>query len=191
MEDFILDSLLNGSLFRLRVLRFFLYHPDHSFPPQEVAKSTNIKKSFAAKEFKQLQKIGFLNKAGKKFILNKTFVFLEELRSLVAKTSPDFRHQIKKEILRIAPVKMLVFSGVFFGDVETELDLLVMAEKFNSRKLEKLLLKLEKYLGRQINYSLMNRKEFEYRWGMFDRFLRDIFEGDYEIAINKIGFESV
>lgn len=184
-----MDSLLNGSLFRIRVLRFFFYHPDHSFPPQEVAKLTNIKKSFAAKEFKQLQKLGFLNKVGKKFILNKTFVFLEELRSLVTKTSPDFRHRIKKEILKIAPVKFLVFSGVLFGDSEAELDLFIVAEKFNTKKLEKLTAKLEKYLGRPINYSLMNRKEFEYRWGMFDRFLRDVFERPYEIIINKIGFE--
>lgn len=190
-EDFILESLLNGSSFRLRILRFFFYHLEQSFSVSEVAKSINIKKSLANKEFKQLQRIGFLKKVGKKSILNSTFVFLEGLRNLFSKTSPIFRQEIKKEIIRIAPVKMLVFSGIFFGEAEAELDLLVVAEKFNSRKLEKLLVKLEKYLGRPINYSLMNRKEFEYRWGMFDRFLQDVFEGDYEIAVNKIGFEGL
>ena len=148
-----------------------------------------IRRPLVSREFKELKKIGFLKKAGRKFILNPDFIFLEELKSLVTKTSPGFRQEVKKMILKISPARFLVFSGIFFGDLEVEVDILAVAEKFNPKKLEKLAAKLAKNLGRPINYSVMNRKEFEYRWRMFDRFLRDIFEGPYEILINKIGFE--
>ena len=135
MEDFILESLLNGPPFRVRVLRFFFCHPEHSFSVKEVAKSTNVRRPLITKEFKQLQKIGLLKKVGKKTILNPTFFFLDELRVLATKTSPSFRQELKRMILKISPVKFLVFSGIFFSGIESEVDILVVAEKFNSKKL--------------------------------------------------------
>jgi len=50
------------------------------------------------------------------------------------------------------------------------------------------LAELESEVGKEIQYAFMETKEFEYRYQMFDRFVRDIFEKPHEKLINKLGF---
>jgi len=54
-------------------------------------------------------------------------------------------------------------------------------------KLRTFLRSLEAEIGREIKFSLMDREEFDYRFGMFDRFIRVLLEGPHEKIINKIG----
>ena len=46
---------------------------------------------------------------------------------------------------------------------------------------------LEAEVGREIRLSIMDKEEFEYRYGMFDRFVRVMLEGPHEKIINKLG----
>jgi hypothetical protein len=47
---------------------------------------------------------------------------------------------------------------------------------------------MESEVGKEIEYAAMNTKEFDYRFHMFDRFVRDILEKPNEKLLNRIRF---
>ena len=62
-----------------------------------------------------------------------------------------------------------------------------MGDDINKEKLRTFLKALEVEVGREIKLSIMDKEEFDYRFGMFDRFVRVLLEGPHEKIINKIG----
>ena len=61
-----------------------------------------------------------------------------------------------------------------------------LGDDISKRKLDNFLSNVESELGKTVSYTLMETDEFKYRMGMFDRFLRDIFEYPHEKLLNKL-----
>ena len=133
------------------------------------------------------------NNYGSKFryVLNPDFEFFEELRSLILKSSPSEKDRMIKKISGLGRIRLAVISGIFLGEgIDTGgsvTDLLVVGEDINRERLRSFLRGLEAEIGREVRFSLMDKEEFEYRYGMFDRFVRVLLEGPHEKIINKIG----
>jgi hypothetical protein len=53
-------------------------------------------------------------------------------------------------------------------------------------KAEKVFEGLSAELGRDVVYSLMDVEEFEYRFKMYDKFIRDILEMPHETIVDKL-----
>jgi len=66
-------------------------------------------------------------------------------------------------------------------------DLFIVGEDIHKEKLRKFLRALEAEVGREVKLSIMDKEEFDYRYGMFDRFVRVLLEGPHEKIINKLG----
>lgn len=192
MEDLIFSALF-GSAIRIKIIRFFLLHADEGFNLDFVRKALKLKNLKALKnELKNLKNIGFLKIKAKKVFLDSNFSMNEALRSLVLTPSFWYQEQITKRIQKLGAIKLLILTGILVGDDEMqEVDLLIVGNKIKERKLANFITELETDFGKELNYLILSEKDFQYRYSMMDRLIRDIMEAPKNILIDKLGIEKM
>lgn len=197
---------LLGGVERVKIMRFFLHHEDAVVSLHEVAEKTKSKSALTRKELSALSAIGFIEKKrtrtvttsgkGSKatskvkevvgFKLNTEFPHNQALKDLLF----DFQILDKKELANrfkvVGRVKLFIVSGVFIGDEKSRVDVLIVGEAIKKPKAEKLFEGLSAELGQDVVYSIMDIEEYEYRYKMYDRFVRDIVDKPHEAVIDKI-----
>jgi len=210
----ILEKLF-GSGARVKMLRFFLLSPERVFTPKEAARVLKISFVAVSKEVKFLTGIGFIKKAqrideiAKKsrkkikilkknvrgFGLSPTFPFALSLRNLLVNASPVSREKMTKFFKSRGKIKLVALGGIFARDLDSgepndfsRLDLLIVGEAKRSQVAD-FVAKLESEIGKELNWTLLSRLEFEHRLSMHDRLLRDLFDYPHEFLINKLGVE--
>ena len=125
--------------------------------------------------------------------LNHGFEFFDELRNLIMKSSPAEKYKMIKKISGLGRVKLAVTSGVLMNNnnsvasLDSDVDLFIVGDNINKTKLRYFLKSLEAEVGKEIRFGLMEKEEFQYRYGMFDRFVRVLLEGPHDKLINKLG----
>jgi len=92
-------------------------------------------------------------------------------------------------ITGLGKIRLAIISGLFLnestgGEIA---DLFIVGDDINKDRLRTFLKALEAEVGKEIKFSLMDKDEFQYRYGMFDRFVRVLLEGPHEKIINKLG----
>lgn len=201
----LLAKLLGGQD-RVKIMRFFLHHEDIILSSQEISDKTKVKSIAIRKELTALTAMGFIEKkrskmvittgSGKKvyskikevngYKLNFDFPHIQALKDLLF----DFQSLDKKELVSrfkiIGRIKLFVLSGVFIGDTKSRVDVLIVGEALKRQKAEKVFETLSAELGREIVYAIMDVEEYEYRYKMYDKFLRDIIDMPHEAVIDKI-----
>ena len=201
----LLIRLLGGAE-RVKIMRYFLHHEDSILSPKDISEKTKSKSMLARKEIALLTSIGFLEKkrtravvnsgSGRKsssrvkeiigLALNKDFPHNEALKELLF----DFQSLDKKELSarfkQIGRIKLFLLAGVFVGDGKSRVDMLIVGESIKRPKAEKVFEALSAELGRDVVYALMDVEEFEYRFKMYDKFIRDIIEMPHERVIDKL-----
>lgn len=116
---------------------------------------------------------------------NPDCVLYDEVRDLFIKAQILYGEDFIKKINSTGNIKLLILTGIFVNNPVSPVDILVVG-RFNRKKLLRLIKGLEKEVGREINYSLMDQGEFKYRMDITDIFLYQILEGKKILAINKI-----
>ncbi len=199
MLEQILERLFDSPV-KVKLLKLFLRNSDRYFSLPEIIKKTQGKKSEVGKQVKGLKDIGFLHSkkvranrrkkitGGHYFTVNQNFDFYNELQSLVLKSSPTSKEKMLKKILKLGRIKMALISGIFLNFDNSRIDLFLVGDDISSRKLHNFLAEMESEVGKEIEYAAMEVKEFDYRFHMFDRFVRDILEKPHEKLVNKIRF---
>ena len=201
----LLVRLLGGAE-RVKIMRYFLHHEDSILSPKDIAEKTKSKSVLARKEVTLLTSIGFLEKKRTRSVvtsgsgrratsrvkeiigsaLNKDFPHNEALKELLF----DFQSLDKKELSgrfkQIGRIKLFLLAGVFIGDPKSRVDMLIVGEAIKRPKAEKVFEGLSAELGRDVIYSLMDVEEFEYRFKMYDKFIRDIVEMPHQTVIDKL-----
>jgi hypothetical protein len=128
---------------------------------------------------------------GPRYELNTSFEFFSELRALILKSSPAEKDKLIRKISKLGRVRLAVISGIFLNTDNTGYtpvaDLFIVGDDINRKKLGSFLRSLEAEVGKEIKFGLMDKEEFEYRYGMFDRFVRVLLEGPHEKIINRMG----
>lgn len=129
---------------------------------------------------------------GPYYTLNPDFSFLTELGALILKSSVEEREGMIKDIMRLGRIKLAVATGILLNtkDVRNEntfADLFIVGDDIDRRRLTQFLRNLEADIGKEIKLGVMDREEFEYRYTMFDRFVRSLLEGPHDKLINKLG----
>lgn len=194
MSKDILDNLF-GSKIRVKILKFLFRNYPGNFFIGELA--IRIQETYPAtkKETEALAEISLIKKtktAKVKFYLNPGFEFFEELKTLILKASPAEKNKMVSKIIKLGRIKLAVVSGVFLTNNSnvsdnSVADLFIVGDDINKDKLRAFLKALEAEVGREIKLSIMDKEEFDYRYGMFDRFVRVLLEGPHEKIINKLG----
>lgn len=199
-------SRLLGSAERVKMMRFFLHHKDAAVSLSELSEKTKSKSLLVKKELTLLLSIGFIEKkrtrtvvtvgTAKKavskvkevsgYTLDTTFPHVTALEELLF----DFQSIDKKDLIArfkaLGRIKLFLLTGVFLGDEKARVDMFIVGEGIKKPKVEKLFEALSAELGRDIVYSLMDVEEYDYRYKMYDKFVRDIVEGRREVLIDKL-----
>ncbi len=124
----------------------------------------------------------------KYYRLNTNFVLFEELQALFVKAQLWDKQNFVDKIKQIGRLKLLILAGIFVGDSQAPVDLLLVG-RLSKQKLLPLIKQLEKELEQEINYSIMDLAEFKYRRDVTDVFLYNILEGKKIVVIDEIGLE--
>lgn len=203
----ILEKLF-GSSARVKIIRLFLLNPEGLFDAKEISRRCKIASKSTRKEISFLEKIGFIKhqsktvgeliklkngkiKNRKKKIsglkLREDFPLLCALKSLFLSVDPVDKGKMVKALKALGKIKLIVFSGIFIRSDNSRVDLLLVGDAVRKGALERVLRKFESETGKDINYALLDTKEFLYRLGMHDRFIHDIFDYPHEKILNKLG----
>jgi DNA-binding MarR family transcriptional regulator len=201
----LLARLLGGTE-RVKIMRFFLHHEEIILSLNEVANKTKSKSITVRKELTALTNMGFIEKKKAKMVITtgsgkKVYSKVKEVSGY--KLNPEFPHNQalkdllfdfqlldKKEVVsrfkQIGRIKLFVLSGLFIGEPKSRVDILIVGEAIKRPKAEKVLETLSAELGRDVVYAIMDVEEYEYRYKMYDKFLRDIIDMPHEKVIDKI-----
>ena len=139
---------------------------------------TKIAKDFkeSLKVKKKLKKNTIINKTEKKYYsVNKDFILFDEIKALFVKSQILYEKDFVEKLYQAGKPKLLILSGFFVNDDQAVVDLFIVG-RINKSKLLKLIKSLENEMGREINFTLMDVKEFNYRRNITDIFLYDILE---------------
>lgn len=172
-----------------KILLFMLVRPERAFFADEIKKKTGGAAGFDA-ALTGLVKAGFLisfRKRGIKYVmLNSKHGFYQQfrgeaIRALRRKTDDELQKLLK----RLPGLKAIVLAGLFVGNAKGDCDL-VLAGNFSQARLNGVMGKVENLMGQEINYAVFEPGEYNYRKNIFDRFMKNIFEGDHLVLMDKV-----
>jgi len=179
----IIDSKYSSEL-----LSFFLVSPNRTFSSFELAKRLRMKKSALSRALHQLIELDLVRVAegGRTtfYIINKKHKLLPELRRGVQRTQRSYEDELFYAIKKLGTINAAYLSGIFTGHPELPVDLLLVG-KVQLNKLSKFLDACKKMMHHDINYSIMTPQEFQLRKDTFDRFIKDIFDYDHVVVVEK------
>ncbi len=185
-----------GSATKARLMRSFVYNPETVFPVDSLSKKIKARPNIVKKEINILEKADLVkkrltkNEKGRKvtgWIANPNFKYLDPLREFLLKVSPLTEESIARKLNMAGRVKLVVISGIFINEEQSRVDMLLVSDKPDEKKLKKILMEIESEFGREVSFALLSSQDFTYRLGMGDKLIRDIFDFPHKVVLNKIG----
>jgi len=182
-------SKLFSSETRVKILRLLFRNPQTSFKVTDLSERIQVDYYAARRDLLKLKKIRVVKvNEDQEFLINPKFEFYEELKALILSSAPINKQAILKELKKIGGLKLVVLTGVFLGQEDSRVDLLIVGSGFKEDKLDKFVRSLEADVGRELNFVVMEPDEFNYRKRMFDKFVLGVLEGPKEVLLNKMIF---
>jgi len=177
-------SQLFGSEARVKILNTFLTKPDGQYYLRQLARDLELQVNSVRRELLNLEQLGLIipvvsetkSKEKKYYAVSHDFLLFNELKSLFIKAQMLSTKDFAENVQKICTPKLFILTGFFTGNTEAKTDLLIVG-KVSKEKLLKLIKELEEAVNREINYTIMDEKEFIYRQEIFDVFLHKLMEG--------------
>jgi predicted nucleotidyltransferase len=174
--DHMLDLRSKG---RRRLLAYYFTNPAARHHLRDVAERLSIDPSNLSREPRRLELEGLfrveVSGRQKYFRLNRECPLFREVRSIVSKTIGAVP-LITQSVKTIDGVEEAYLYGSFARnqqDAATYIDLLMIGTP-HGEVLAEAMGKLERQLGREINYTVLSREEFESRRTRKDAFLENV-----------------
>lgn len=186
---------LFGSKTRVKLLQLFLVNSEEKYFVREITRNLNSQINAIRRELKNLEELGIIKeikeeesdkKSKRKFFqVDTKFVFYTELKSILQKAEFLIEKKFAKSLQKAGKVYYLALTGFFVGDKKAPIDMLVVG-RVSKKKFEKLVKNFEKNFRQEINYTLFDKEEFNYRRSVADRFLYDVLDGEKLVMIDEI-----
>ncbi|MBI2004558.1 hypothetical protein HYS79_00135 [Patescibacteria group bacterium] len=180
---------LFGSAARVKLLRLFLLNPSDTFTLDEVAARARISSAEARRELTAFTRIKLTTRAargrGKHYTLNGGFPYLTALQNLFL-NAPAQSEEVYSRVRQAGAIKLIVIAGIFLGEWNSILDLFVVGERIQDRKLKNNVRVLESQMGKELRYAYLSTEEFLYRLNMNDHLVRDVFDYSHRIIFDKL-----
>lgn len=164
MEGPVLEALFSSRV-RVRLLTIFLLNPGSRFHARALARMVEAQYSAIWKELNNLERVGLLlsesSANAKSYQLNPRFSILPELRSIILKTA-GAGDMIRRELEGFGQVEAAFVYGSFAaGDADHQSDIdLMLVGKVDLVRLAPIIARLEKDLGRAVNYTACTPEEW-------------------------------
>ncbi len=189
-------SKLFGSDARVKILNIFLTKPDGQYYLRQLARDLDLQVNSVRRELLNLEQLGLIipvisevkSKEKKYYAVSRDFLLFNEIKSLFIKAQLLSTKDFVENVQKICTPKLFVLTGFFTGNTDSKTDLLLVG-KVNKDKLVKLIKELEESVNREINYTIMDEKEFIYRQEIFDVFLHKLMEGKKLVITDNLSFK--
>ena len=188
-NDFLELILASGA--RSRLIKFFILNPLAKVSPQELKEKLQIDQRRVRGELDVLLKINLVKKrkALNRFLyyLNKENQFHPELKKIVKKCTLFPQLKSIDKISKTGHVKLVLVAGIFANNLKTRADILIVGDAISKNRLREVIQEVEAEIGRELRYATFSSEEYEYRLNMFDKFIREFFDGSHKIILNRMG----
>jgi len=174
------------SKLRRDLLAYYFTNPGATHYLRELAGLLAADPANLSREMTSLERQGiFLSQTRgrqKYFRLNRAHSLFNEYRRIIFKTA-GVAGQLRNTLSGVAGVRRAHLYGSFARDQTdslSDIDVLIVGEP-NAEALEKVIGKLEKRLRREINYTVMDPREFQVRRDKKDPFLEAVSKDQVEL----------
>jgi predicted nucleotidyltransferase len=164
---------------RQQLLAYYFTNPTARHHLREVAARLSVDPSNLSKELGRLEREGLFRSEvsgrQKYFELNREYPLFDEVRKIVAKTI-GAAPLITQSLKRLEGIDEAYLYGSFARnqqDAASDIDVLVIGAP-HEEVLAQAMRRLERQLGREINYTVLTPKEFESRRARKDAFLENV-----------------
>ncbi|MBL7078522.1 hypothetical protein ISS42_02595 [Candidatus Shapirobacteria bacterium] len=163
---------------RLGLLKIFFDQPKESFYIREAVRIVGEEINSVRRELNNLVEAGLLGKERRGnrlfYFLKKDYPFYHDFLSIMAKVA-GLGGEIIKNRSRLGELKFVAFSSAFLNweGSQSEVDFLIVG-RVVLPEIGKFVVREEKRRGREINYAVMDLKEFKLRKRSNDPFLINI-----------------
>jgi hypothetical protein len=190
---------LFGSRSRSKLLQIFLSNPDGKYFVRELTRALDSQINAIRRELQNLEELGIIrvvlenkdndgksNEQNRKFYqINPKFILFPELKSIFQKAQFLVEKNFANAVKKLGKVHFLALTGFFVGDKDLSVDMIIVGD-INKNKFDKSLKTFEKDFRREINYTLLEKEEFDYRRSVADRFLYAILDANKIVMIDEI-----
>jgi hypothetical protein len=200
-----LEKLL-GSQEKVKLIRMFLANRDTLFQVEDIVKLAKLKSEKVRKELNNLIASNLIikskermaklpaNSKSKKlaikeytcYKLNPSFRFINSLTDLMFDFKNANTDVLYDRFKQIGRTKLFIVSGVFLGEDKSRADIMYVGEGIKKNVADKVISDLRAELGRELDIVIFDLEEFNYRYKMFDRFVRDLLAGNHVKIVNKL-----
>lgn len=190
-------------------MRLFLFNQETVYPFADICDRSKSKTKDARKEIANLIAIGLIKKRSttreitikrkkrvivKKvhdqgYILDQKFSYLQALKNLLLTASLHADDTLVKRFANVGRLKVFAASGLFIQEWDARVDLLIVGDDLNQKRLASTIEAIEAEVGKKIDYSAFETSDFEYRYGIHDRLIRDILDGPRVLLVDKLDIQ--
>jgi predicted nucleotidyltransferase len=170
---------LFSSRVRVRLLTLFFLNPETRFHARALAQQIGAQYSAVWKELKRLEQAGVLlsesSPTSKSYYVNPRLAILPELRSIILKTvgAGDI---LRRGLEGSGQIQAAFVYGSFAAgdaDPQSDLDVMLIGE-VDLARLAPLIARLEKSLGRAVNYTVYSPAEWRAKQRQRDPFIENV-----------------
>jgi len=193
MSDFL--ELLLGGEGRARLIKFFILNPVAKVSAQELKEKLQVDQRRIKNELDVLSRAGVVKKrkamSKNIYFLNRENAFYPELKKIVAKCTIFPQLKPLDKLNKLGHVKLILVTGVLANNLKSRADILIVGDGVNNSQLNEIIRELEAEIGRELRFTTFTTEEYEYRLNMFDKFIREFFDGPHKILLNRIGDKGI
>ncbi|OIP24842.1 hypothetical protein AUK11_02130 [bacterium CG2_30_37_16] len=164
---------------KIKLLTLFLTNPDDRFYYTELHKRLAIHHSLLQRELKLFVEMGLLfttKEAGIRYYwVNKKFTIYPELKSIIYKTT-NLADNLREAVDKIALINIAFICGSVaknLEDAKSDIDVMIIGDP-DMDILTDAVLKAEKMLLREINFTVFDPSEWKQRIAKNDSFVMDV-----------------
>lgn len=189
-----IDQLF-GSKTRVKLLQLFYSNPNRSYYVREITRKIDEQINSVRRELANLLSIGIIssdtNNNKLYYEVDQKYEYYEALKDIfggkkktqVAKDVSTPADELS-DIKALGNVDLVIYSGQFTRDDNAQADILIIGD-VNQTKVNKYIAELEEKEGKELRYSVMGLKEFEYRKQVKDKFINSLMLAKKQILIDK------
>jgi hypothetical protein len=204
-----LSKLFSGEG-RVKVMRLFLFNPEHFFSLEQLMDKVKISVREAKVEVDTLEKAGMIRnrklvqllkvkrrgltvEVKKKVIcwhLDPNFEYLLPMQNLLINTRPLRPVEILRRLSGVGKLKMVIVAGVFIQNPDSRVDLLIVGDNLRRGAIDRIVKTMEAEIGKELTYASFETPDFHYRLGMYDKLIRDILDYPHQKLLDRLNFKA-
>lgn len=186
---------LFGSKTRVKLLQLFYSNPNRSFYVREITRKIDEQINSVRRELSNLLSIGIIVSDTTNnrlyYEVNQKFEYFDPLTEIfgsdstaITKPADSADGGEQSDIKSIGNVEVAVYTGQFTRDNSAGIDVFLVGD-INQARLAKFMTDLEAKEGKELRYTQMSLKDFEYRKQINDRFIANILSAKKQVIVDK------